>query len=222
MKRLGWLGQPGAVAVTIFSCHLCKNLCYTGDVKLFAFIFKNFSHTGGKGTDCKEAVEETYRKYKCLMFATAGKYTQNIEDQEDIVQTALERLIRIFSASSPQKCCISAGYVVAVIRSVSIEFLRKQGREAKYRVSLEMEQMEQIAEDGETMDSLVLLSEQAEQLWKIWPKLTEDERFLLEGKYILGYSDQQMAVSLKCSPGSIRMKLTRARRRAMKLLLERK
>ena len=82
--------------------------------------------------------------------------------------------------------------------------------------------MEQIAEDGETMDSLVLLSEQAEQLWKIWPKLTEDERFLLEGKYILGYSDQQMAVSLKCSPGSIRMKLTRARRRAMKLLLERK
>lgn len=82
--------------------------------------------------------------------------------------------------------------------------------------------MEQIPEAGEIADNLVLLSEQREQLWKIWRLLPREDRYLLEGKYILGYSDQQLAASLSCKPNSIRMKLTRARRRAMKLLLERR
>lgn len=183
---------------------------------MFAFILSN-----SNDADCKNAVEEIYQKYKRLMFASARKYTENAADQEDIVQTALERLIKILSASPPNRRCISAGYIVSVVRSVSIELLRKQGREAKHCVSLETEQIEQIMEAGETMDRLMLLSEEAEQLWKIWPLLPSEDRFLLEGKYILGYSDQELAASLNCSPDSIRMKLTRARRRAIKLLPER-
>lgn len=184
---------------------------------MLAFILSNVNDA-----DCKKAVEEIYHKYKRLMFAYARKYTDNPADQEDIVQTALERLIKILSAPDPSGRCISAGYIVSVIRSVSIDHLRKQEREEEHRVSLEPEQLEQIPGAGEIADNLVLLSEQAEQLWKIWPQLPSEDRFLLEGKYILGYSDQQLAASLKCNSNSIRMKLTRARRRAMKLLPERR
>lgn len=184
---------------------------------MLVFIPNHFSSTGSKHT-----VEEVYQKYKRLMFAVAGKYTQNPVDQEDIVQTALERLIKTCSAPSPDRRCISAGYIVSVIRSVSIDFLRKQEREAEHCVSLEPDQMEQMTATGGIVGNQVLFSEQAEQLWKIWPLLPSEDRFLLEGKYILGYSDQQLAASLNCKPNSIRMKLTRARRRAMKLLPERR
>ena len=180
-----------------------------------------FMLSGLNDGDCKNTVEELYHKYKRLMFASANRYTDNPADQEDIVQTALERLIKLLSAPSQKSRCISAGYIVTIVRSVSIELLRKQGREAKHCVCLEPEQLEQIVETGEPMDRLVLLSEEAEQLWRVWPLLPGEDRFLLEGKYLLGYSDRQLAASLGCNPDSIRMKLTRARRRAMKLLPER-
>lgn len=184
---------------------------------MLVFIQNHFSSAGSK-----QSVEEIYQKYKRLMFSTAGKYTKNLADQEDIVQTSLERLIKILSDPIPNGRCISAGYIVSIVRSVSIDFLRKQEREAEHCISLESDQLEQIPEAGEIADNLVLLSEQREQLWKIWRLLPREDRYLLEGKYILGYSDQQLAASLSCKPNSIRMKLTRARRRAMKLLLERR
>ena len=72
------------------------------------------------------------------------------------------------------------------------------------------------------MDDLMILSEENAQLREIWPMLSEDQRFILEGKYILGYSDKELAEQLQCNPSSIRMKLTRARRNALALLLQKK
>lgn len=57
-------------------------------------------------------------------------------------------------------------------------------------------------------------------LSKIWPRLPEDDRVLLEGKYILGYSDQELAEEIGCQANSIRVKLTRARRRALAIIQE--
>ena len=45
-------------------------------------------------------------------------------------------------------------------------------------------------------------------------------KILLEGKYILGLSDEELAAEFDCSPNSIRMKLTRARRQVIKLVKE--
>lgn len=63
---------------------------------LLVFIQNHFSSAGSK-----QSVEEIYQKYKRLMFSTAGKYTKNLADQEDIVQTSLERLIKILSDPIP-------------------------------------------------------------------------------------------------------------------------
>lgn len=171
--------------------------------------------------DYQPNIEEVYLRYRRLMYATAGKFTNNIEDQKDIVQTALERLIKIFSAPGAKKRCISAGYIVFTIRSVSIDFLQKQSREAAHCVSIEDDPFVEIAITDGTLDDLLLPSDNAERLWSIWPKLSAEARILLEGKYILDLTDEELATILKCKTGSIRMKLTRARRRAVKLLSER-
>ena len=44
------------------------------------------------------------------------------------------------------------------------------------------------------------------------------ERALLEGKYILAQSDKELAADFKCKPDSIRMKLTRARRKLLDIM----
>ena len=59
-----------------------------------------------------------------------------------------------------------------------------------------------------------------ETLKFLWPRLSEEDRILLEGKYVWGQSDKELAEILHCKPSSIRMKLTRARRRALNNLSE--
>lgn len=166
-------------------------------------------------------IEEIYLKYKRLMYATARKFTQNEEDQKDIVQMALERLIKIFSEPELKKRCISAGYIVFTIRSVAIDFLHKQNRETKRCISMEDDRLAEIAATDGSLDDLLLHSDSAEQLWGLWAKLSVQDRILLEGKHILELTDEELASILKCKPASVRMKLTRARRRAAKLLSER-
>lgn len=53
---------------------------------------------------------------------------------------------------------------------------------------------------------------------RLWQKVTPEERFLLECRCLLDYSDKELAKYLNCKPASVRMKLTRARRKAAALL----
>ena len=72
------------------------------------------------------------------------------------------------------------------------------------------------------IDEILIISEQSQALVAIWPLLPESDQILLEGKYLLGYTDTELADLLKCKVESIRMKLTRARRKALKLIVEMK
>ena len=71
-----------------------------------------------------------------------------------------------------------------------------------------------------SLDERIMLAEQKECLMQIWSSLPEEDRLLLEGKYILGYTDAELADMLGCKKSSVRMKLTRARRRAFQLMTE--
>ncbi len=166
----------------------------------------------------EDFVIQMYNRYKNLMFSTAQKYTANIADQEDIVQTSLERLIRIFSNMQPSKRCISATYVVYTVRSVSIDLLRKQGKDIEHCISLADNSLDEVESTSEPLDNFFALSEQAAQLKRVLSMLPAEERILLNGKYILNQTDKELAAILGCKPSSVRMKLTRARKRAMKLL----
>ena len=58
--------------------------------------------------------------------------------------------------------------------------------------------------------------EQLDALRRVWPRLSEADQLLLSGRYILGLDDRELARLAGCKPGSVRMKLTRARRNALR------
>ena len=67
----------------------------------------------------------------------------------------------------------------------------------------------------------MLLREQRNaRLREIFVTLPVEDRLLLEEKYILLWTDAEIAKTLNIQPNSVRMRLTRAKRRIAKALTE--
>ena len=168
----------------------------------------------------REFMIQLFREYERLMFATARRYIPEQSACEDIIQDSLEKLMKKIGILQSMECCILAGYVVSTVRNTSFNYLKRRSRARERQCSLEEERVMGCAADALPLDEQVSLSELKGRLSALWPQLSEEERILLEGKYILGYTDQELAQQVGCKPASIRMKLTRARRRALQMLRE--
>lgn len=168
--------------------------------------------------DDRVFLEELFQNYQRLMFRTVQKYISSPADQKDIMQDSMEKLIKKVSTLRAMARCSLPSYIVYTIRSTSIDFLRRQKRNVERTVSLDTPEFSEMEAVDSPLDDLMVSREQFAHLQKVWPDLSEEERTLLKGRYILGYTDNDLASRLGCQPSSIRMKLTRARRRAFERL----
>lgn len=168
--------------------------------------------------DDKDFMLRLYQEFKPLMFATARKYVSNISDCEDIVQDCIVKLIEKIDTLREKDRCSLCSYIVFTVRNTAINFLKRQGIINAHFSSLDL-QYDELESKEPSLDELMALAERRAKLSDVWDQLPEEDRTLLEGKYILGYADKELAAQLNCNPSSIRMKLTRARRKALKLLI---
>lgn len=167
----------------------------------------------------REFLTEMFYNFSRLMFSTAGNFVENTFEKEDIVQEALVRLIaKVDTLRTLQRNAL-ASYIVVTVKHTAINHLRKRNKADKRILDIYDGIPDDIPdESSEDMDDRVILNDNLGKLSKVWPELSEADRFLLEGKYICGYTDAELADTLGCKESSVRMKLTRARRHALNLL----
>lgn len=168
----------------------------------------------------REFMTQFYLQYERLMYTTVMKRLSDPEAAKDIVQDCVVKLIPKIPFLRQQKRCINVSYVVSTVRNTTINYMRKQGRTDGRCCSLEDQDEQDMVMPGRSLEEHILLEEQKDRLVQIWSSLPEEDQLLLEGKYILGYKDTELADMLGCKKDSIRMKLTRARRRAFQLMTE--
>jgi RNA polymerase sigma-70 factor (ECF subfamily) len=162
----------------------------------------------------REYVERLWSDYKYLLYKKASGFTGDRELQKDIVQSALLVIIKNISTIRALRCCVLPSYLVLIVRSVSINALKKAGMEAP---APDGDQYDNIPDGGAGTDDAVLRAAEHEDILRLLSGLSESDRLLLEGKYLLELSDAELAKILGISKDSVRMKLTRARRRAEKI-----
>lgn len=109
---------------------------------------------------------------------------------------------------------VLTSYVVTTVRNTAINILRRQKRDAQNITSFTESVEESIIEPDSIID-IIMDREAKRSLREAIDELEPNERLLLEGKYFLGYDDRQLSELLSCAPGSIRMKLTRVRRKVL-------
>lgn len=164
----------------------------------------------------RDYILNIYEKYHRLMYSTVWKYVSNKSDCEDLIQECILRMIEKIEYIRNVDSCFLPAYIVSMIRNTTLNHLKRQSVFQKSLAKIASLQSEEELE----LDEMTHLIFCREQLSSVLGMLTPDERLLLEGKYILGYSDSDLAQCLKCKPNSIRMKLTRTRRKALNLLAQ--
>ena len=147
-----------------------------------------------------------YERYISYLFFAAGKFTDVQVDREDIVHDALLRLMKNIPVLRELEPKALAGYLYLTVRSVWMD------RRTEEQVVSE-DVLEHLA-DRNPEDGYLAKWDAA----ALKQKLPERDWFLLHSKYIIGCTDREISGILGCTPASVRVMLTRARRKAKAVL----
>lgn len=160
----------------------------------------------------QEYMHLLFERYARLLQTLAMKYSANLEEQNDLIQDTLLRLIdyvHVLQNMNPYKV---PSYIALTMKSAFLNKHRYEKQERAKVVSydaLSWEIMRPLPDPYQELEAKFLLEQ-----------LSEHDRILLKGWYIVGWSATELAAILGCSKDSIRMKLSRARKRALKRFKE--
>ena len=132
----------------------------------------------------------------------------DIQECEDAVQESLLKLMSRIELLRTLEEPVLTSYVVTTVRNTAINILRRQKRDAQNITSFTESVEESIIEPDSIID--IIMDREAKR--SLREAIDELEP---KGKYFLGYDDRQLSELLSCAPGSIRMKLTRVRRKVL-------
>lgn len=166
----------------------------------------------------RDLMSEFYLRYNILLYGEARKHLDIEEDIEDTVFEALAKIIEkidLFRTLKPQQ---RVAYALTTVKNLSY-ILRKRESCITF-ISFEDVEFEIPAKNGLTTERIVENRLFKEKIKQVWKKLDLEERMLLEQKYILQWKDEDLARNFGIQSQSVRMRLTRAKRKVLKQMQE--
>ena len=169
--------------------------------------------------DDRAFMQEVYQQNERLMHAIALKYASNTQDCEDIVHDTVERLCKnIIKITGLPNSALRA-YVVYAVRNTAINFRKHQATINRHIQQLSDDDLSSEYDQPESIiERIEDLQEKRTSLTKVWTQLTDAEQELLYRKYVLDQTTEELSGIFQCSRDSIRMRLSRARRKSLRLM----
>lgn len=150
-------------------------------------------------------IEKLYTVYFSEMVSYTAAMTKNRSEAEDIVQETFLRAmanLNVLSSLSDAQC---RSWLYKTAKNIFIDRVRKNSR-----ISLE-ESFPDLSE--EYSDDLSILA--VAELLKVLP---EDESLLFRLRYFCGYNSSELASLYSIPPGTVRSKLSSARKKLKDIL----
>jgi RNA polymerase sigma-70 factor (ECF subfamily) len=164
-------------------------------------------------------MSELYERYYKLMRDAVAVYRFGL-DADDVINDACLKLMRKIPLLRGLSCCALRSYIVSTIRSVSIDYIRKRdGESAHSYLGTEDDAIYDIDKTADanelTPDQIAVDKESVTALMKAVERLSSPYKDILEFKYLLEMTNQEIGKLYGITPDSVRMYLTRARRMAL-------
>ena len=168
--------------------------------------------------DGRTFMKSLYKRYSRLMYATVQRSIPNSQDCEDIVQDAVESLCKKVHTLMGLPAPALTVYIVYTVKNRARNFKRHQTVVEKHIVPMANASLELLESPDPPPETKLELEERVNALYKAWSQLPEQDRELLYRKYVLRQDNEELAEFLRCKPDSVRMRLTRAKRKAAALM----
>lgn len=166
----------------------------------------------------KDLMEQFYYSDIKLLFHEAKKHLSCEQDVEDIVYEAFEKIIEkidVFRTLQPRQ---RARYAAVTVRNLCYHHLRKKDRLS----TVSFDELIGVADatggnEPERITEQLLFNK---RIQNIMAQLDIEQRMLLEQKYLLRWTDVEIAEMYGIKSQSMRMKITRAKRSLFKQMQE--
>lgn len=166
----------------------------------------------------RDFMTELYLQYQRLIYDEVFRLTKDTWATEDILQLTVERLIDKIALLRTLKRNQLVNYIITSAKHNTYNYFRSQKDKRTFQFDEFWDSPtdeDQILSVEESID----LAMNLQRLAAIWPQLDDHSKYLLEGRYILDKSYEELAQQLNIKPASVRMALTRARKKAYDLLM---
>lgn len=164
---------------------------------------------------------DVYLRYERLMMSTIRKIIKTAPcEVEDIFQSLLLNLIRnVDKLKSMDKPALTS-YIVVAAQNTSRDALRKQRRAESRSIDDDTWfKHDKLISHEDTLD-VVFRREDMRMLDESLNLLSEHDAYLIRAKYILGIDNNEISKYLGIKPDSVRMELSRARKKLSAIMAE--
>ena len=164
--------------------------------------------------DDRDFVIRLYMEHRALLYSRIISIVKNPQDAEDVMQDVMEKVIDKLDALRCFDPDTLRAYLAETAKNRALNFLETPARKKTvYTADFARQSTE-----NEDVDELLIDRMWIDKLHLVWPTLKEETRSILEMRYFLAMSDEEIARSFGIRPDSVRMRLTRARREAKQAL----
>lgn len=155
-----------------------------------------------------------YDKYSKFVLKEAWKYCNNIQDVEDLTQEIWEKMSikrEILMQYSHEQLC---AYLAVSVRNHAISSARKKRDEYSLEAAAKIAYNEM-----DVLDEYLDRQYKKKAFYKYWRLVPQPSKEILERKYLLHETDDEIGHAMNMSSDSVRMALSRARKKALAALL---
>ena len=163
---------------------------------------------------------QLYDRYGSKMYVKALECGSPPEYGWDMVQESLNRLIMHYDLLSQLPPPAQSAYIFTTVRSVVVNRWEKFDP-GEPEDPAELEEGEPLFVDlsgGSSPEERMLAREREQKAFEALNKLPDKERLLLEERYFLELSMEEMAGSRGITEGNLRVQLYRARKKLKKIM----
>lgn len=159
--------------------------------------------------------EHFYQENKRFIFFIAGKYTAINEEREDLVQDAVERLLGNISTLKELSESKAKKYIALTVKAA---FLDSEKKKPSSSTEFDDTVLETFVRAGLVVPTDGRKNSAHLEVAQLKEELNHRDWLVLEGKYILGYSQEELGRQLGVAPDSVRMIICRTKEKARKIL----
>lgn len=164
----------------------------------------------------KEFFQNFYEEYKRYIYFTVCKFTSDAEEREDMVQDVTLRLIHNVTTLKNLNRYTAMKYILLTIKTVYID--KERQKEKNNLVYLNEQELESILIEQYIARDLDHEIDVNMAVAKLKEELPQRDWLVLEGKYLLELSQEEISNLIGVAPDSVRMVLHRAKEKARSIL----